>query len=199
MRSIIALSLVFFLTAPAAVNAQTAAPSAASVEPADRLQTSEERLDELFAELKRAKNEHAAERIVARIAEEWSKSGSATIDLLMQWAQEAMDGEEYAAALDFLDQVVTLAPDYAEGWNRRATLHFAMDDYGKSMADIARTLRLEPRHFGAMSGMATIFQNTGRDEAALRAYERLLEVYPMMRSAQTEVGELIDDLTGEGI
>lgn len=194
-----AFLLALLLIAPAAADAQQGRPSAASVEPAERPQTSDERLDNLFAELKRAGNEHVAQRISARIMEEWSHSGSATIDLLMQWAGEAMEREDYAAALDFLDQVVTLAPDYAEGWNRRATLHFAMDNYAKSMSDIARTLRLEPRHFGALGGMATIFQNTGREEAALRAYERLLEVYPMMRSAQTEVGELIDDLTGESI
>ena len=199
MRSVVVSLLALILIAPVAASAQTKDPSAASVEPADRPQTSQEKLDELFTELKRAGNEQAAERISVRIAEEWSRSGSATVDLLMQWAQEAMGREEYPAALDFLDQVVTLAPDYAEGWNRRATLHFAMDNYGKSMSDIARTLRLEPRHFGALAGMATIFQNTGREEAALRTYERLLEVYPMMRSAQTEVGELIDDLTGEGI
>ena len=99
----------------------------------------------------------------------------------------------------YLDQVVTLSPDYAEGWNRRATLHYAMENYAKSMADIGRTLDLEPRHFGALGGMAAILRDAGRKEAAMRAYERLLEVYPMMRNAQTELGKLADEMAGQGI
>ena len=168
MRSVVVSLLALILIAPVAASAQTKDPSAASVEPADRPQTSQQKLDELFTELKRAGNEQAAERISVRIAEEWSRSGSATVDLLMQWAQEAMGREEYPAALDFLDQVVTLAPDYAEGWNRRATLHFAMDNYGKSMSDIARTLRLEPRHFGAPQARLCVQPGKGQRKRADR-------------------------------
>jgi tetratricopeptide (TPR) repeat protein len=90
-----------------------------------------------------------------------------------------------------------MKPDYAEGWNRRATLHFMMNDYGRSMADIQKTLTLEPRHFGAMAGMAAILKDTGRKEAALQAFERVLTVYPMMREAQKQAGELADELTGQ--
>ncbi|MEP4860892.1 MAG: hypothetical protein ABJ117_09540, partial [Alphaproteobacteria bacterium] len=102
-------------------------------------------------------------------------------------------------ALDFLDQIVTLEPGYAEGWNRRATVHYMMDSYSKSMADIERTLNLEPRHFGALSGMGAILKATGRKKLALRAYERVLAIYPMMRNAQNEVVTLTEDLAGEGI
>ena len=72
-----------------------------------------------------------------------------------------MEAQKFDVALDFLDQVVTLQPTYAEGWNRRATVHFMMKNYGKSMSDIDHTLQLEPRHFGALSGMAQIMKNTG--------------------------------------
>lgn len=156
-------------------------------------------LDQLFTDLKRERNERAAQRIANRIREEWTRSGSATADLMMQWAADAMKDKKYNVALDFLDQVVTLYPNYAEGWNRRATVHFLMDNYGLSMTDISRTLRLEPRHFGALSGMAGIMKETGRPEQALQAYRRVLEIYPMMRSAQGEVARLSDQLTGEGI
>ena len=159
----------------------------------------ESRLDNLFADLKRERNEKAAERIAGQIWEEWFKSGSASIDLMMQWAQNAMEEQKYDVALDFLDEVITLSPNYAEGWNRRATLHFMMSNYGKSMSDIDHTLALEPRHFGALSGMAQILKSTGKKELALKAYQRVLEIYPMMRNAQNEVATLSEELAGEGI
>ncbi|TIT42853.1 MAG: hypothetical protein E5W75_26725, partial [Mesorhizobium sp.] len=100
---------------------------------------------------------------------------------------------------DFLDQVVTLQPSYAEGWNRRATVHFMMKNYGKSMADIDRTLQLEPRHFGALSGLAQIMAETGHKQSALEAWQKVLAIYPMMRSAQNQVATLSEELAGEGI
>lgn len=172
---------------------------AAAGEPAKPPQTREQRLDELFAKLKRERNEKAAERIAEQIWQEWFQSGSASIDLMMQWAQQAMEQKKYDVALDFLDEVITLQPDYAEGWNRRATVNFMMSNYAKSMSDIDRTLALEPRHFGALSGMAQILKDRGRKEMALQAYLRVLDIYPMMRSAQTEVATLSEELSGEGI
>jgi len=156
-------------------------------------------LDKLFAELKRQRNDKAAERIAGRIWTEWFKSGSATVDLLMKWAGDAIDKKKYDAALDFLDQVTVLAPNYAEGWNRRATVHYLTKNYAKSMADIEKTLELEPRHFGALSGMAAILKDSGRKQLALDAYQRVLAIYPMMRNAQNEVATLSEELAGEGI
>ena len=171
----------------------------AATEPAKPPQTREERLNDLFGQLKRERNEKAAERIAGQIWKEWFQSGSSSIDLMMQWAQQAMERQKYDVALDFLDEVITLQPSYAEGWNRRATVNFMMSNYAKSMSDIDRTLALEPRHFGALSGMAQILKNLGRKEMALRAYQRVLDIYPMMRSAQTELATLSEELSGEGI
>jgi tetratricopeptide (TPR) repeat protein len=188
--------------------ALTAASPAIAAEPSDtpKQQTATttevlagNRLDALFGQLKRERNEKAAERIASRISEEWSHSGSASIDLMMTWSQTAMENKKFDVALDFLDQVVTMEPAYAEGWNRRATVHFMMQNYAKSMADISHTLELEPRHFGALSGMGQIMKNTGRDELALQAWQRVLDIYPMMRSAQNEVATLSEELAGEGI
>jgi len=164
--------------------------------PADQAKN---RLDKLFADLKRERNEKAAERIAGQIWEEWFKSGSASIDLMMMWAQHAMEQQKYDVALDFLDEVITMQPKYAEGWNRRATLHFMMSNYSKSMSDIDHTLSLEPRHFGALSGMAQILKASGKKELALKAYQQVLDIYPMMRSAQNEVATLSEELAGEGI
>jgi tetratricopeptide (TPR) repeat protein len=161
--------------------------------------TKQARLDQLFSDLKRERNEKAAERIAGSIWSEWFQSGSASIDLMMQWSQKAVEEKKFDVALDFLDQVVTLQPAYAEGWNRRATVHFMMNNFGKSMSDIDRTLQLEPRHFGALSGLAQIMAVTGHKQSALEAWQRVLGIYPMMRSAQDQVGTLSEELAGEGI
>ncbi|TIM16995.1 MAG: hypothetical protein E5Y74_31195 [Mesorhizobium sp.] len=156
--------------------------------------TKQARLDQLFSDLKRERNEKAAERIAGNIWSEWSQSGSASIDLMMQWSQKAVEGQKFDVALDFLDQVVTLQPTYAEGWNRRATVHFMMKNYGKSMSDIDHT-----RHFGALSGLAQIMALTGHKQSALEAWQKVLAIYPMMRSAQDQVGTISEELAGEGI
>lgn len=158
-----------------------------------------EQLDQLFEELRHERNERAARRIALRIGKVWRESGSATGDLLMQWADDAVKAKKFSVALDFLDQVVMLYPSYAEGWNRRATVHFMMSDHARAMSDIARTLDLEPRHFGALSGLARILQMGGQEEKALEAYARVLEIYPMMRNAQNALTELSDSLAGQGI
>jgi tetratricopeptide (TPR) repeat protein len=188
-----------FLTAGAVSPVVAAEPTAIASENPSADAKPENRLDKLLGELKRERNEKAAERIAARIWEEWGHSGSASIDLMMTWSKTAMDGQKFDVALDFLDQVVTMEPSYAEGWNRRATVHFMMQNYSKSMADINHTLQLEPRHFGALSGMGQIMKNTGHNELALQAWQRVLDIYPMMRSAQNEVATLSEELAGEGI
>ena len=198
MRSRLFAALV--LTLAATVSAQAADGVPVPVEkpkaaPAPVL-TKAQKLDALFADLKRAKSAAVAEGVASRIWESWNDSGSASINLLMQWSQEAMDRQRFPVALDFLDQVVVLKPTYAEGWNKRATLHFMMNNYSKSMADIEKTLKLEPRHFGALSGMGHIFLALERKELALKAYERALEIYPMMRGVQKQVGEIADELSG---
>jgi len=180
-----------------AADDQPAAPAAPEAPAAPM--TKQARLDKLFSDLKRERNEKAAERIAGNIWSEWFQSGSASIDLMMLWSQKAMDNQKFDVALDLLDQVVTLQPTYAEGWNRRATVHFMMKNYGKSMSDIDHTLQLEPRHFGALSGLAQIMALTGHKQSALEAWQKVLAIYPMMRSAQDQVATLSEELAGEGI
>jgi tetratricopeptide (TPR) repeat protein len=184
-------TLFLFSAAPASADDPPAKPPVAV--------TREARLDQLFADLKRERNEKAAERIAGRIWGEWFQSGSASVDLMMQWSQKAMDDQKFDVALDFLDQVVILQPKYAEGWNRRATVHYMMKNFGKSMSDIDQTLQLEPRHFGALSGLAQIMTATGHKQSALEAWQKVLAIYPMMRSAQDQVAALSEELAGEGI
>jgi tetratricopeptide (TPR) repeat protein len=200
MRSLLAgLSALLLMQCSLVRAEQAASPPPQDLRDALAPKPRAERLEELFGQLKRERNEKKAERIAARIRQEWNRSGSAITDLMMQWSQEAVEKKKFDVALDFLDQVVTLTPGYAEGWNRRATVHYMMHNFGKSMADVEKTLELEPRHFGALSGLAEIMRERGRKQLALDAYQRVLAIYPMMRSAQEEVGKLSEELTGDAI
>ena len=157
----------------------------------------EDRLDRLYAELKRTRNPRAAKPLADGIWAEWRRSGSATTDLYVEWANTALERDQFNVALDFLDQVVLRDPDYAEGWNRRATLHFHMANFKKSMNDIARVLELEPRHFGALSGMAAILERNGNLKAALDAWNRVAELYPAMEGAQSAIERLSEELADD--
>ncbi len=114
----------------------------------------------------------------------------------MQRVSESMAGKQNNVALDLLDQIIILAPDYAEGWNRRATLHFALKEYGRSISDIERVLELEPRHYGALSGLAVILQGLDRKEKSLETWYKVLEIYPANEQAQKAVIKLEDELAG---
>lgn len=150
----------------------------------------------LLTDLKRERDPEAANEIASEINAHWNASGSPTVDLLMRWALTAMKEKRNPAALDFLDQAITLKPDFAGAWNQRATLHYTMGNYRKAMADIEHVLALEPRHFGALSGMAAILAERGSEEMALKAWERYLEIYPADREAQDLVTKLSEKLAG---
>ena len=153
-------------------------------------------LESLFDALKRERDSDRARGIASEVMSDLNQSGSATIDLLMQWAATAINEKRNAAALDFLDQATLLQPDFAEAWNRRAGLHYAMGNRRKSMADINEVLQRQPRHFGAIAGMATILTESGEDELALRAWQRYLDIYPADRDAQKAAMELSEKLAG---
>lgn len=157
----------------------------------------DQQIDQLYAKLKRERSPEAARAVADQIRESFTLSGSATVDMLMANAAKAIEEKRYGAAMDFLDQVTLLAPNYAEGWNRRATIHYLMGNYGKAMSDVARTLAIEPRHLGALSGLAGILEDSGRDAPALKAWETYLTYYPADRDAQKEALDLINKLSGQ--
>lgn len=159
--------------------------------------TNEEKLDALFAKLVRERNEAKADRISKQIWRIWFESGSRTVDLLMRSSQSAVEARQFSVAMDLLDQILVLEPNYAEGWNRRATLHFMLKDNAKSLRDIEQTLFLEPRHFGALAGLGGILLSRGERERALEIYLRALEIYPMMRGAQAAVAQITEELASE--
>ena len=156
-------------------------------------------LDHLLAVLKRTANQKEAAKISRQIQGLWSQSGSDTIDLLMQWAEDGINQQDYAMALDFLDNVVALKPDYAEGWARRAAVHVQLNDLTLAMSDLHRSLSLEPRNYNALFLVGSILEMTGRNKLALEAYEDALKIYPQMQRAQKRVGDILEDQTGRAI
>ncbi|MBX4927999.1 tetratricopeptide (TPR) repeat protein [Rhizobium binae] len=189
-------ALPLFLVLSASPLPAIAAEKDVIVEQSNVNNSPKQRLDQLFSQLKRERDPDKASSIANEIRLEWNDSGSATVNLLMQWADEAIEEKRNPAALDFLDEAIALKPDYAESWNRRATLNFVMGNYRKSMSDIEHVLNLEPRHFGALSGMAAILSNAGNDELTLKAWERFLDIYPAERTAQEQVNTLSEKLAG---
>lgn len=156
-------------------------------------------LDDLFAKLPDNSGKRAGRLIEREILRRFEKSGSDTADLLMSWAAKAIQDKTYPLALDILDQVVLLRPGFAEAWNRRATVHFLMDDYGSSISDIRQTLAIEPRHFGALSGLGIILQAMDRKQAAIRAYKRALEVNPQLDKVRESLEKLEKEVAGHAI
>lgn len=112
------------------------------------------------------------------IYQRWSISGSATADLLLERGQRALDVEDYAAAYDHLTALTDHAPEFAEGWNARATLFFQLGQYGPSIADIQHVLALNPHHFGALTGLAIMLEEMDQPEAALEATRAARAIHP---------------------
>lgn len=153
-----------------------------------------QQLDALFETLKTAKDEEAANAAENSITALWLESGSDTVDLLMEWTLAAVKEKNYPLALDYLDRILTLKPDYVEGWNTRATVYFMTEDLGRALADIERVLAIEPRHFGALAGFAAILREIGDEKRALEVYRRAIAVDPHLPNVQ----KAIDDLEGKG-
>jgi tetratricopeptide (TPR) repeat protein len=157
------------------------------------------RLTDLFDRLKSAPTLAAARPIEAQIWDIWSATDREEVNLLMQLGVTAMAREDYATALQLFDKIVEVAPDFAEGWNKRATVLYLIGEFDRSRADVGRTLALEPRHFGALSGLGLIYMAQGQYDKALMAFEQALAINPTMPGPLLYVEQLKKRLQGEPI
>lgn len=174
-RCILPVLLLLLLAAwPGGLIAQTVPPPSASDVSA------RERLDALFARLRTTKDDAEGEAIVADIWKAWMQSGDPDLDAIMERAVLAM-GRVPGLALPILDDIVARAPQWAEAWNKRATVLFMLGEYERSLADIDKVLALEPRHFGALAGLGLIRMNQGESRQALAALRRALAVNPFLK------------------
>ena len=156
-------------------------------------------LDFLFEALKVAPDADAAKLVEGRIWALWLASGSDTADLMMTRVKTAMDEKDTKLAIQLLDAVIDLRPEYVEAWNRRATIHFSNKDYGRSLADIRQVLAREPRHFGALTGLGVIMQEFNEDKLALEAFRKALAVNPHLSKVPDFVKSLIEKVEGRDI
>lgn len=156
------------------------------------------KLDGLFAQLLTA-DEAASQRVEADIWLEWSKSGSPAMDLLLQRGRDAMANGQPEIAIEHLTALIDHAPDFAEGWNARATAYYQTGDFGPSIADIGQVLTLNPRHFGALSGLGSIFEELGKPAQALEVYKAALAIHPHASGVNEAVQRLEAQLQGSDL
>ena len=147
-------------------------------------------VDALFDQLYAADNPAEGHRIEHKIWEAWMESGSDTVDALMKGGVKVMDKGDYKRAETIFSRMIELKPDYAEAYNKRATVRFLAGDYAGAVADIERTLKLEPRHFGALTGLGTIMEKLDNLPEALRAWRRALAADPFLTDAPEKLREL---------
>lgn len=162
--------------------------SACGGEPEARVQ--DPALDAMFAELSAAPDDPSAAAIEARIWAHWADSGSPTVNVLLERAAAAASEGDAELAIRFLDQASALDPEYAEPWNRRASLAYDSEDYAGAISAIQETLKREPRHFGALGGLGLIYEELGQERAALEAFRAALAVHPHYETARQGVRRL---------
>lgn len=138
---------------------------------------------DLLDKLKASESDSEAAALEEEVWDAWLVSGSPTVDVLMQRGLEYQEADNLDAARDAFDRAIAILPDYAEAWNRRAVLFFNAGKYDEAIADLETALTREKRHFGAWIGLAMIFESIERPEAAMRAYEKALEIHPHAEAA----------------
>jgi tetratricopeptide (TPR) repeat protein len=148
---------------------------------------SDSRLDDLFSELKSAGDPSLGYAVEQRIVLIWLESGNDEANRMMREGIGAMNGGNLGLALETFDRMVEIAPDFAEAWNKRATVHFLMGDYRASIADIDRTLLLEPRHFLALSGLGMVEIQLDNPANAIDAFKRALSIHPQMPGPRANI------------
>jgi Tfp pilus assembly protein PilF len=153
-------------------------------------------LDPLFEALKGA-DPTGAREIENRIWEEWSRSGSAAMDLLLERGRDALQAGEVVTAIEHFSALVDHAPEFAEAYNARATAYFQAGHYGLALEDIRQTLARNPRHFAALSGLAMILQEIGEEEGALEAWRAVEALHPAREGVRQAIERL--EMQVEGV
>ena len=153
------------------------------------------RLYTLFQVLRDTQNPARAAFVQQRIWSIWFEHPDARVRQTLAAGEQALADGRLAAAVERFSEVTRLDPEFAEGWNRRATAYYAQGRYTLSLADVTEVLAREPRHFGALAGRGLCFQALGRTAEAITAYQQALEINPHMEQIRAR----LESLLGEGI
>tara|TARA_B100001778_G_scaffold140146_1_gene115194 strand:+ start:107 stop:700 length:594 start_codon:yes stop_codon:yes gene_type:complete len=151
------------------------------------------RLNNLFDQLFLSNNNMEVSLILSKIWDIWAIAESEKTQIIFNDANELMERGKFENAIDLFSKVIDESPDFAEGWNKRATVYFLLGDLNKSISDIEETLSLEPRHFGALDGLAEIYLLKDDLLSAAATYKKILEIIPSSKKSQDRL-KLINDL-----
>ena len=157
----------------------------------------DQRLNLAFAQLAKASSPQGVRVLESRIWKIWLEHPQPRINEMMRWGVEALNTQDYPTALKLFDSLVEAAPEFAEGWNKRATVRFLVGNYEGSIEDIRKTLALEPRHFGALSGLGMIHTHQERWFAAMAAFEQALRIHPHLIGVRHTINKLQQQLRKE--
>ena len=136
------------------------------------------RLNNLFKKLNETENQDEIKDLISDIWNIWYEVDDPKVIEYFEKGIQAMNLRNYPLAIRFFNNLIEEDPNFAEGWNKRATVHFMMGNFDQSMQDIIKTLELEPRHFGALDGMGLIFIHLGQFKQAIDVYDKMLEIFP---------------------
>ena len=153
----------------------------------------DDRLSELFDKLFLSTNNMEASKLLFNIWDIWSIADNQETQIIFDEANQLMDVGELDNAIELFTKVIKQSPEFAEGWNKRATVYFLKGELNKSIKDIEKTLYLEPRHFGALDGLAEIYLIKDDLISAATTYKRILEIIPSSKKSQERL-KLINDL-----
>ena len=152
--------------------------------------------DRLFQMLQNA-TPLMAMKIERHLFELWSNSGNATWDKLLKQSKKLIHQKDYQNAIDRLTVLTQIAPEFAEGWNTRATTWYLMGKYESSLSDIVITLKLNPRHFGALFGTGMIMEKYGWNAMALIIYQDVAELHPRRNQLSETIERLQKKMSGK--
>ncbi|MDP6654340.1 MAG: tetratricopeptide repeat protein [Gammaproteobacteria bacterium] len=159
-----------------------------------RADQTDTRLDPLFTNLLVSGDLSTIRATENQIWAIWLQHTNSDVEQLMQMGIQRMNFQRYSDALLIFNQIIENFPDYAEAWNKRATLHFLLGNFDESIADIEKTLELEPRHFGALSGLGLMYIQRDELSKARQAFENLIGVHSNSPNAQQNLESVVESL-----
>ena len=169
----------------------TALIFSSSLVPADQ---KDDRLENLFITLSSSSDKQIIRSTENQIWEIWFSHPNSDVERLMQIGVQRMNNSRQSEAMIIFNRLVENFPNYAEAWNRRATLHYIVGNYQESINDIERVLSLEPRHFGALSGLGLVYLQLDQLSKAKQAFEDLIEVHPNSPNAKENLRRVNEEL-----
>ena len=144
-------------------------------------------------------DEAQALRLDRQLQALWSKSGSASADLLLKRGRDALEEDDTRAAIEHLTALTDHAPEFAQGWAERARTFYALDLYGPAISDLEHVLALNPQHFDAIMGLAVMLDQMGRAEDAYEAYLQVKAIHPHQAGLTEALERLAPQVRGKSL